>query len=363
MKKNYINFFFYNILILVLGLLIIQFFFYFFIFSFNDFVRIEGEDGEFHSDLLGHHDYLHHIPQLNAIYEPDKRYSSSIRHTNSLGWWDTREFIKEHNNKRIFILGDSQVEGFLRNYDDDPFIKLERKLNNNSNTKNFEIINTGYSSYSPIIHYVNIHKYLLEYNPSHLIIYIDMGSDFINDAMYNLLSIKNNNGKIVQVPGINKETFYLIGNNIYFEEQLSLFEKIYHKTFICYFIEKLIYSDATKKDYYFKDKKLSLSKNIKPDVNLTLSILLDIKNILNNKQIELTLVLIPNIYLVDDVKNTKFHNSFVELLKSNNFNYIDALELFEKNNADEYMTWDKYHISTLYHQKITEIQYEILLNH
>lgn len=362
MKINYKKFFFYNILIFFIGLIIIQFFFYYFILPNDNYTQIKGDEGKFHSDLLGHHDYLHHIPELNAIYEPDKRYSTSIRHTNSLGWWDTRDFEKKHNNKRIFILGDSQVEGYLRDYDDDPFVNLEKKLNYKNNSKKFEVINTGYSSYSPIIHYVNIRKYLLEYDPSHFIIYIDMGSDFSNDAMYNLLSVKDNNGKIIQIPGINKETFYLIGNDIYFEEDISLFEKIYHKTFISFFIQKLTVSDDSKNEIHFKGKKLSLSKNISSDINLTLSILLDIRNILNDKKINLTLVLIPRIYPLDDINNINFHNSFVELLKSKNFDYIDSLELFDKNLQDKYMTWDKYHISSFYHKKITEILFKKLIN-
>ena len=118
----------------------------------------------------------------------------------------------------------------------------------------------------------------------------------------------------------------------------------------------------SKNEYYFKGKKLSLSKNISADINLTLSILLDIKNILNDKKIELSLVLVPRIYPLNDINNINFHNSFVELLKSNNFDYIDALELFEKNKPNKYMTWDNYHISTFYHKKITEILYKKLFN-
>lgn len=361
-KHNYIKFFFYNILIFVIGLIVIQIFFYFLVYSDDNFVQIQSDNNEFHSDLLGHHDSLHHIPELNAIYEPDKRYSSSVRHTNSSGWWDNRDFKKTHNSHRVFILGDSQVEGYLRNYYDDPFIDLEKKLNSKSKSKKFEIINTGYSSYSPIIHYVNINKYLLDYNPSHFIIYIDMGSDFSNDAMYNMLSIKENDGRILQIPGINKEAFYLIGNDIYFEENLSFFENVYYKSFINYFIRKLTISYGSKNEYYFNGKKLSLSENIRADINLTLSILLDIKNILNDKKIELSLVLVPNMHPLNDINNINFHNSFVELLKSNNFDYIDALELFEKNKPNKYMTWDNYHISTFYHKKITEIIYKKLFN-
>ena len=190
-----------------------------------------------------------------------------------------------------------------------------------------------------------------------------MGSDFSNDAMYNLLSIKDKNGKILQIPGINKETFYLIGNDIYFEENLNLFEKIYHKSFISFFIEKLMKSDDSEQEIYFKGKKLSLSKNINTDIMLTLSTLLDIRNILNDRKINLTLVLIPRIYPLDDINNINFHNSFVELLKSKNFDYIDSLELFDIDLPDKYMTWDKYHISSFYHKKITKILYKKLLKH
>ena len=42
----------------------------------------------------------------------------------------------------------------------------------------------------------------------------------------------------------------------------------------------------------------------------------------------------------------------VEYLVDKNINYVDAIDLYNKNEKEKYLTFDNYHISPYYHKKI-----------
>ena len=94
-------------------------------------------------------------------------------------------------------MGDSNTQGLV----DDEYktcSSLEAKLNNHYKSLpiNFEIINTGTSSYSTLIYYLLIRDYLTKYNPDMVILNIDM-TDVPNDYFYNNFIIKVFNDPII----------------------------------------------------------------------------------------------------------------------------------------------------------------------
>ena len=341
----------YNILILLVGLILVQAVFYYTFHydsnnTYDNFIKKYT-----HSDLIGNHEYLHHAPTNNHQYILE-RFAEGVRYTNSNGWWDQREFKFKKEKKRIFILGDSQAEGWMRNINDDPFVYLENELNDKYQ-KHIEIINTAYSSYSPLIHYVNVTKYIYPYDPDHLIIYFDLGSDFGNDALYNFLAIRDEENKIIQIPGLNEKTkYYLIGNKIYLENDLGAFSKIYSKTFFNFIIEKLF--PLEQKDIFFKNKKISESKNINNDISITLNVISDLVKFTNKNNIGLTFVLIPAISSIDNKNYKYYQTTLIEYLKKNNMHYFDAIKLYDENKSQQYLTFDNYHISPYYHKRIID---------
>lgn len=340
----------YNFSVLFVGLILLQGVYYYFFYEINNTYDNYIKKNT-HNDLIGNHEYLHHTPQINNKYILE-RFAEGVRYTNSNGWWDQREFKFKKEKKRIFILGDSQAEGYMRNISDDPFIYLENELNDKYQ-KDVEVINTAYSSYSPLIHYVNVIKYIYPYQPDHLIIYFDLGSDFGNDSLYNFLAIRDQNNKIIKIPGLNEKTkYYLLGNKILLENDISIVNKIYSKTFFYFIIKKLFYSDKT--EIFFKNKKLSETKNINNDISITLNAISDLVKFTNHNNIGLTFVLIPAITSIENRDYRYYKKTLVEHLRKNNVNYYDTIKLYDKNKKKKFLTFDNYHISPYYHKKIID---------
>ena len=77
---------------------------------------------------------------------------------------------------------------------------LQEKLNKKfaASNINFEIINTGTSSYSTLIYYLLIKNYLIEYQPDMIFLNIDM-TDIPNDSFYRNFLIKNSEGEILAI--------------------------------------------------------------------------------------------------------------------------------------------------------------------
>ncbi len=339
----------YNLLFIVIGLIFIQLIYFYFIEKKKESVFNFYLKENTHSNLIGHHEYLHHQAQIYGEHFSEK-YAKDIRFTNSKGWWGKREYELQKKNKRIFILGDSQAEGYMRSRDDDPFIYLEKKLKSKYN-KDVEIINTAYSSYSTLIHYVNLTKYIYPYQPDHVLIYFDLGSDFGNDSMYNFLAIRDKNNKIIKIPGLNENRkYYLIGNKIFLQNEIGSIKKLYSKTFVSFIISKI--SNKDNKNIFFKNKNLIEIKDFDVDVNITLSAIEDILEFTNSNNIKLSFILIPAIESLETKNYKHYKNLLVEYLVDKNINYVDAIDLYNKNEKEKYLTFDNYHISPYYHKKI-----------
>ena len=78
--------------------------------------------------------------------------------TNSLGFRDKlqrRVEIKNSKKKRIYVNGDSFIEGVGFNYDDTVIGLLDNKF-----TENYEILNSAVVSYSPSIYYSKTKYYI-----------------------------------------------------------------------------------------------------------------------------------------------------------------------------------------------------------
>jgi hypothetical protein len=107
---------------------------------------------------------------------------------NSLGFRD-REFTtaKPEGTFRILVLGDSYTEGYGVEADETFSKQLEKSLNANSE-KNYEVINTGVASFSPIIEYLTLKKKGLALNPDLVLLNFDW-SDPMDDYRYSKFAV------------------------------------------------------------------------------------------------------------------------------------------------------------------------------
>jgi hypothetical protein len=165
---------------------------------------------------------------------------------NKQGWLEDYDIQlnKPANTYRIFYVGDSFVEGtvpmnqsvpgIVKDYLRDKFAKSGEK---------FEVINTGTTSYSPVIYYILIRYFIAPYSPDLIVVNVDMTDNF-DDWVYRQSLIVDEQGDPLAVAPVN--IFRATG---YAWKNLSIVNKaqvfLYEKSSLC----KLIY------DIYKKFKK------------------------------------------------------------------------------------------------------------
>ena len=147
------------------------------------------------------------------------------------------------NNKNIFIVGDSMVEGIGINYKE-TFTGLL-----NCHFKNLNIKNIGVASYSPIIYYEKIKKNLNKFDKTHTVI-VFLGVNDIQDEA-NYIKIKN---RIVD----SSEKNYF-PKNLVFGYLFNDFKFFLKNNFLSF---KLI--DLIKDTYEKKNRKNVVEKRANP---------------------------------------------------------------------------------------------------
>ena len=128
-------------------------------------------------------------PELHHTMRPNIQISKILRNifiTNSLGW---RDKIPNHEikkisdkKKRIIFLGDSFTEGIFLNYKN-TFVNITETKLIESNY-DFEILNGGTSSYSPLLEYQRLKKTLQEGYKVDIVVLLPDISDIQDEVFY-----------------------------------------------------------------------------------------------------------------------------------------------------------------------------------
>jgi lysophospholipase L1-like esterase len=131
------------------------------------------------------------------------RFPEPYTHTyNRQGWIEDYDVSQEkpEGTWRVFYVGDSFVEGTAPMHQSLPS-RVEEGLNARApdSGPRVEVINTGTSSYSPLIHYVLIRHVLLDYDPDLIIVVVDMTDDY-DDWKYRATAIFDGEGNPWAVP-------------------------------------------------------------------------------------------------------------------------------------------------------------------
>ncbi len=159
--------------------------------------------------------YLQTVPDPNPTARKDPVYHHAII-SNSTGRIVTPEFnmqikanslglrdyeIPEKSQKyRIAMLGDSFTFGYGVNASETFSKQLEKELGDN-----YEVINIGIPSYSPILEYLYLREDGIKLEPDMVILNFDM-SDVGDDAIYESLGVFDENGNLLKVPPEPTET-------------------------------------------------------------------------------------------------------------------------------------------------------------
>jgi len=125
-----------------------------------------------------------------------------VQRFNAQGWVESYdvELEKPPDVYRIFYLGDSFIEGPAPMSQNVPSL-VEKALAERyaDRGKRFEVINTGTTSYSPVIYYILLRYYLLPYEPDLVVLAVDMTDDY-DDHIYRESLIRDSEGNPWAVP-------------------------------------------------------------------------------------------------------------------------------------------------------------------
>ena len=288
--------------------------------------------------------YYHHDLRPNAYWKEKWGNQTYEIYTNNQGFKDKKIRKVKFKENNILFIGDSFTEGVGLNYENTFVGIIENKISSKKN--NYEVLNAGVISYSPIVilsklnHIINKRK--LPINK----VFVVLSNGDLHDDIFRYNSISDDyvvshndfyNNKIL----VNLNNF-IKSNTIFYQ----LFKKIFPISNLITDIKK------TNKTEYNKKKILNIL-NSKPDhqhvisneafllwgekaLNKSTLYLQEIYNLLNKKNIDLTLILIQEaIFVLNDLDSTFYENHWKDFSKKNNIEFI-----FVKNYHENYK--DKY---------------------
>jgi len=150
-------------------------------------------------------------PVLNHTWRPDwgARHAEFQRvgiepymhRYNDRGWLENYDVepVKPDGTYRIFYLGDSFTEGTCPMESSVPS-RVETGLNERAaEGVRFEVINTGTSSYAPVLYDILARHVLVDYAPDLLVIDVDM-TDVFDDFLYRATAERDDGGNLVACP-------------------------------------------------------------------------------------------------------------------------------------------------------------------
>ena len=223
---------------------------------------------------------------------------------------------------------------------------LEEKLNKKfaSPNLNFEIINTGTSSYSTLIYYLLIKNYLIEYQPDMIFLNIDM-TDIPNDSFYRNFIIKDSEGEILAItPQDNtKNIKYQLIPNGYREIKINKFyNTILENSDFFYFLDraisrlnwwgKLNVKNEIIKTYNEADwLSLNWNEQIEKNIYKSKNIIKKIINLAKKNNIDLVITGIPHFKQFTGKQSGVPHEILKDVANENGVYYFDLYHHLKNN--------------------------------
>jgi len=204
------------------------------------------------TNLISDH-ILHHKWKPNTVFV-ERRSTPYTIYVNGESWLARRNIpIKKPDNTiRIFYVGDSNTQSPVKEDAKMATIVGKRLSEKFKGKKRIEVINTGTSSWSPSIYYLEIKDYILKYSPDIVIIDVDM-TDAINDYDYRKLTTFDDNHLPIKVDPFVKNA-KPAPKTSQLQQNLNRIRTFLNKNSTFY--------------YYFEKTALSLKHGFKKETNL-----------------------------------------------------------------------------------------------
>ncbi len=298
-------------------------------------LRIQNKEREYRIK----NPYFHHTLKANVktkSYWGNLEYSTC---TNNYGFRvDCDNEKNKENSRQIIFIGDSFTEGLGLEYNK-TFVGLYK------NFTNFNVLNMGVTSYSPIIYYNKI-KYYLEkgLKIDHVVVFLDI-SDIDDEANYyekcnNSLKIcdrktEDTNKNLVQIEkDFIRDNFPL--SNFVSLKTKELKRKIKPKNYI-------YREDFKRSAWTYQNNK----ENYQLGIDNSLKYMSFLSNVLKKKNIKLSLAVYPHpATLIHDIEDSKHVSIWRKFCINKCTNFINLFPIFfnEIKNNNQMKIIKKYYI-------------------
>ncbi|MDD5195495.1 MAG: hypothetical protein PHQ96_07490 [Candidatus Omnitrophica bacterium] len=334
---------------------------------------------------LNHKWRPHSKKNQTELAKANPEFSKPYLHVyNKQGWLEKYDvqLKKPVNTYRIFYVGDSFIEGTLPMEQSVPS-RVENYLNDKFATsgKKFEVINTGTSSYSPVIYYILIRYIISQYSPDLIVVNVDMTDNF-DDYVYrpNLIVDSEGNPFVCTPINVFKSTDYVWARLSFWNKmQLFLFDSSSLYRFIYKICNKTKNSNIANRPIQ-KGSKDNVNKytwvennwnqKTERDVQFTMDILERIAKYCKNNRIKLLFTSSPHYNQLifrengQRVWSIRPHQEIRNIAQKAGIPYLDSVgflepyiknskqsEYYYKNNMHYnprgYKLWAKAHIQAL----------------
>ena len=367
---------FYKFVVIVFIILLFDYLFTFFIKNKNFWKQIYPDKYWRVPSYIYHHDLKANVDAVESWGSYQYKFT-----TNSLGFRDfeSRDILKINSTKkRILLIGDSMTEGSLE-YSNTYSGLLTKHLK-----QDYEVLNAGVGSYSPVNYYFKIKYYIDQgYKFDHIIIFLDI-SDVVDEQQYRY---DNNDNLILNKNFYNKnisfKIFIYLRDNFIIFRTISLIrdntEKI--KNFIKFKYKASIFFN---KDYMSINKKeIELYRMINLDIgawtqnvekfryninNVNTGIiraeknLIKLFNLAEQNEIIVTLAIYPwpnQIYFKDEF----YKKHWSDFSMKNNVNFIDLYDdIIDPKKSSEENILENYIMGDIHFNKNGNIKIFNALN-
>tara|TARA_Y100000996_G_scaffold413629_1_gene402303 strand:- start:2623 stop:3753 length:1131 start_codon:yes stop_codon:yes gene_type:complete len=292
-------------------------------------------------DIVISHESYHHTFKPNTKVKVHSENGNYTITTNSLGFKDdkVRDIKKNIDKDRIILIGDSFTEGVLLDFEKTFAGIFKNYLAN----QNIDLLNAGRGGYSPIIYWAKI-KHLIEIEKlkfNELYVFIDLSDTWDEYYMFDL--DENQNVKLKNPNNSNQNiTENLVG---------KIKVKLKENTFLTYLVlnylndffknndeDKIWYSSIVNGVHFDKwpIDKSSYDDWGKEGLKLQIQYMNKLKNLLDENDIDLTVVVYPWISQIwyEDLNSLQV-KIWQDWSKKNSTNFINLFPLFVKKNISD----------------------------
>ena len=335
-----------------------------------------GESRKWQKDAILHHA---HIPNAKyTLTAADRKEFKQLVTYNSKGLHDYEYDYKKPNNiARILVFGDSFVEA-VQVKKEENFCKLiEKKLNAGDLPENFEVLNMGVSSYSPILEYLYLKNEGLKYDPDMIVVLFFM-NDVYEDLIYKESAEFDTRNLPLSVKYYELDKTKELKGKKSFERKISGYVKnLLNRSKIYVFLKKKIYRVLAA----LKLKELQpeseaffiLYDNVSPKEDEawgdTFRYILGMKEMadrINAKFLFVTVPVEPQLknekgsttsyfYFVEQPNSERCETKIKNFCAKENINYISLLNEFKKRKSKDLYFKKDGHFNVKGHKEVVDI--------